>query len=119
MARILIVDDAIIIRNVIKVLLDGSEHQVVAEASNGKEAFELYAKHRPDIVTLDIRMKGQDGIETLKLLLAKFPEAKVIMISSHAEKDILLEAMKSGAKYYLLKPVSRDKLLEALAMIQN
>lgn len=117
MATILIVDDAAVIRNVIKVLLDGSEHQVVAEASNGKEAFDLYALHRPDVVTLDIRMRGQDGIETLRHLLSRFPEARVIMISAHAEKDILLDAMKSGAKYYLLKPVSRAKLLEAIAMV--
>lgn len=117
MAGILIVDDVAMIRNVIKVLLEGSDHEVVAEASNGQEAYDLYAAHRPDIVTLDIRMRGQDGIDTLKQLLFEFPEANVIMISTHAEKDILLEAVKNGAKYYLIKPVSRNKLLETIDLV--
>jgi two-component system, chemotaxis family, chemotaxis protein CheY len=117
MASVLIVDDAEIIRNVIKVLLDGSEHHVVAEASTGQKALELYAKLRPDIVTLDIRMRDMDGIDTLKQLLGNFPEARVIMISSHAEKEILMEAIKAGAKYYLLKPVPRSKLMQAIDIV--
>ncbi len=117
MASVLIVDDAEVIRNVLKVLLSGSEHEVVAEAGSGRQALELYAKFRPDVVTMDIRMRDQDGIETLKQLLAKFPEAKVIMVSSHAEKDILLEAVKAGARHYLLKPVPKTRLLQVIAQV--
>lgn len=120
MARILVVDDAPIIRNMIRVLLVDGGHEVAAEAASGQEALEQYKMHRPDLVTLDINMpvgKGEHqrgGILTLKKLVADYPDARVIMISSHADKDILVETIKSGAKNYLLKPIAQDKLLAAI-----
>lgn len=123
MAKILVVDDASIIRNMIKLLLMDGGHEVVAEAGSGQEAYELYKKHLPDLVTMDINMpvgeseQERGGILTLKKILSEFPQAKVIMVSSHADKEILLESVKAGARHYLLKPISQDKLLAAVEKV--
>lgn len=123
MAKILVVDDASIIRDMIKLLLMDGGHEVVAEAGSGQEAFELYKKHQPDLVTMDINMpvggneRERGGILTLKKILSEFPLAKVVMVSSHADKETLLESVKAGAKHYLLKPISQDKLLAAVEKV--
>lgn len=120
MARILVVDDASIIRSMVKLLLIDGGHEVVGEAASGQEALSAYKEFMPDLVTMDINMpigtttQDKGGILTLKKLLSEFPNAMVIMISSHADKAILLESIKAGAKYYLLKPVTQEKLLEAV-----
>ncbi|WP_158269752.1 response regulator [Desulfonatronum sp. SC1] len=102
MAKILVVDDASIIRNMMELLLKDGGHEVLAEAGSGQEAFELYKKHQPDLVTMDINMsmgeseQKRGGILTLKKILSEFPQAKAIMVSSHANKEILLESIKPG-----------------------
>ncbi len=114
MAKVLIVDDIAIMRNVIKKHLEKLGHTVVAEAENGHRAVNQYKRFNPDIVTMDITMPAENGvkngIDSLKLIKEFDKNAKVVMVTSHGEEKLVMEALTSGAKGYLLKPVTEDKL---------
>lgn len=114
MAKVLIVDDIAIMRNVIKRHLEKLGHTVVAEAENGHRAVNQYKRFNPDIVTMDITMPAENGvkngIDSLKLIKEFDKNAKVVMVTSHGEEKLVMEALTSGAKGYLLKPVTEDKL---------
>ncbi len=117
MARILIVDDSSVMRKNIKNFVEAGGHEVVAEAADGREVLACYINYRPDVVTLDISMPIVDGISALKILLKSFPQAKVIMVSALGQKQNVLEAIKLGAKSYLVKPVERDKVIEIIGKV--
>lgn len=114
MARILIVDDSILMRRNLRTLLTEAGHQVVAEASNGMEAYKEYAKHEPELVTMDITMPVMSGIDSLKKILATYPEANIIMISALDQRNMVFEAVQSGAKHYILKPITMEKILKTI-----
>lgn len=114
MARVLVVDDAMFIRHIISDLLNRHGHEVVGEASNGREAVERYRQLRPDITTLDITMPEMDGITALREILAEDPSARVIMCSALKEKSKVIEALQAGARDFILKPVKADRVLEAV-----
>lgn len=114
MARILVVDDSAIMRKNLHTLLTQAGHEVVAEAGNGIEALEAYAAHRPELVTMDITMPGMDGVKAVKQIRERFPEARIIMISAENQKSLVYEALKSGARHYLTKPLRLNKLAEVL-----
>jgi YesN/AraC family two-component response regulator len=111
MATILIVDDSILMRRNLRVLLAEAGHEVVAEASNGMEGYREYAKHLPDLVTMDITMPIMSGLDSLKKIIATYPEAKVIMISALDQKSMVFEAIQNGAMHYILKPITLEKML--------
>lgn len=111
MARIMIVDDAAIMRRNIQLMLERAGHTVVAEAGNGAQAFHEYQVHKPDLVTMDITMPGINGVETVKNIVAEFPDALIIIISALSSKHLVLQAIKNGAKHYIIKPISAEKLL--------
>lgn len=111
MAAILIVDDSILMRRNLRVLLTEAGHEVVAEASNGLEGYREYAKHLPDLVTMDITMPIMSGLDSLKKIIATYPEAKVIMISALDQKNMVFEAIQNGAMHYILKPITLEKML--------
>jgi two-component system chemotaxis response regulator CheY len=114
MANVLIVDDLTIMRQTIKGHAIKLGHKVVGEAANGDEAIKLYKSTNPDIVTMDITMPAFNGIlnglEALKLIREFDSEAKVIMITSHGEQKLIIDAINLGAKGYILKPVTYEKL---------
>lgn len=114
MAKILVVDDIAIMRNVIKRHLEKLGHTVIAEAENGFSAFDKYKELNPDIVTMDITMPNingvKSGIDSLKLIKEYDENANVIMVTSHGEEKLVMEALTCGAKGYLLKPVTEEKL---------
>lgn len=114
MARILVVDDAAFMRKVLTDALSKGGHEVVAEASNGGEALERFQDAKPDLTTLDITMPEVDGLEALKNILASDPSAKVIMCSALGAEDKVLEAIKAGAKDFVVKPFQPDRVLEAV-----
>jgi DNA-binding NarL/FixJ family response regulator len=114
MARILIVDDSILMRRNLRTLLTEAGHKVVAEASNGMEAYKEYSKHEPELVTMDITMPVMSGIDSLKKILATYPKANVIMISALDQRNMVFEAIQSGAKHYILKPITMDKILKTV-----
>lgn len=117
MGKILIVDDSAIMRKNIRTVVERGGHEVIAEASDGREVLTQYINHKPDLVTMDINMKSMDGIDALKVLIKTFPNAKVIMISAQGQKVQVLEAIKLGAKSYLVKPFEPDKLLEVIQKV--
>ncbi|ASJ16089.1 two-component system response regulator [Thermococcus chitonophagus] len=112
MARILIVDDAAFMRMLLKKILTQAGHEVVGEASNGKEAVELYKKLKPDLVTMDIVMPEMDGITAVKEIMKIDPNAKIIMITAVGQEAKVMEALKSGAKGYIVKPFQAQKVIE-------
>ena len=117
MLDILIVDDSLIIRNNLKRQLEELGHNVIAAAKSGKEAIAIYAKYHPDLVTMDITMPMMSGIEALKAIKKLNDDAKVIMITSHGEEDLVMDAIKSGAKGYILKPITHGKLTNAIEKV--
>lgn len=118
MAKILVVDDAKIMRMSIKNMLNDLGHKVIGEANSGYSAIEEYKNLKPDVVTMDITMPQEngieDGIEAVKQIIAYDKNAKIIMITSHGEQDKVIKAIQSGASNYLLKPLQMDKLKEVL-----
>ncbi|WP_371372922.1 response regulator [Sporomusa aerivorans] len=115
MARVLVVDDALMMRKTIGTFLAKAGHVVVAEAVNGEQAVEAYKKHRPDLVTMDITMPEVDGIDALTKIMAFDPGARVVMVSALGQKHKVFDALQNGAKGYILKPFTEDKLLSILS----
>ncbi|MCK5110954.1 MAG: response regulator [Arcobacteraceae bacterium] len=114
MLNIMIVDDSLIIRKTLTTQLEKMGHTVIAQAKSGKEAIELYAKHMPDLVTMDITMPIMSGIEALKEIIKDYKNAKIIMITSHGEEKLVMEAITSGARGYVLKPITEAKIEDAI-----
>ena len=119
MASVLIVDDASFMRMVLKKIILQSGNRVIAEASNGDEAIMMYKKYKPDLVFLDIVMPPgkltKDGLDALKIIMKEYPEAKVIMCSSMGQQTLITEALKIGAKDFVVKPFRPVKVLEAIS----
>lgn len=113
--RVMIVDDHDLIRLALRALLRTSkEVDVVALASSGPEAVRLAAKHCPQVVLTDLNMPGMNGVETTKAILARLPEARVIILSGHIPERQLTEAMRAGAAGCLVKTADRQELLSAI-----
>ncbi|HQO40624.1 MAG TPA: response regulator [Spirochaetota bacterium] len=114
MARGLIVDDSKFMRRIIAEIITGAGHVVDGEADNGQDGINLYDKLRPDFVTMDITMGGKDGINAVKEIKAKNPDAKIIVISALNENTIRLNDQKIQADIYITKPFTREDLLNAI-----
>jgi two-component system, chemotaxis family, chemotaxis protein CheY len=117
MAKILIVDDAAFMRMMVKDILEKNGFEVIGEASNGIKAVELYKKERPDVVTMDITMPDMDGIQAVKEIRAFDPTAKVIMCSAMGQQSMVMDAIKSGARDFIVKPFQPDRVLEAIRKV--
>ena len=117
MTRVLIVDDAAFMRMMIKDILQKNGFEVIGEASNGIEAVDLYKKEKPDVVTMDITMPDMDGIEAVKEIKSFDPGAKVIMCSAMGQQSMVMDAIKSGAKDFIVKPFQADRVLEAIRKV--
>ena len=113
--RVLIVDDALIMRKKIKDIAERAGWEVAAEAKNGEEAVELFQREKPDLVTLDIVMPNVDGVTALKRMMAVDPAARVVMVSAVDQKDKLAECIQSGAIDFIVKPFSPERVLRTLA----
>jgi len=116
--RILLVDDHEVVRLGLKALLEQhSNFEVVAEAATAREAIEKTKAHRPDVVVMDIRLKGGSGIEACQEITNRFPDAKVIMLTSYAEDEMLFSAIRAGAAGYVLKQIGGDDLVRAIEAV--
>jgi two-component system, chemotaxis family, chemotaxis protein CheY len=113
MARILIVDDAEFLRVRISKMLIGNGHQVI-EANNGLVAVNTYRTEHPDAVLMDITMPEMDGLQALKEIRAFDPKAKVVMLTALGQESVVLEAIKSGARDFVVKPFEPDRVLNAV-----
>ncbi len=112
--RILLVDDAIIIRLILKKILTEAGYEIAGEASNGAEAVHKYRELRPDLVTMDITMPEMGGISSLKMIKEFDPNAKVVICSAMGQKSLIMEAMQAGAVSFITKPFDEFKVLETI-----
>lgn len=112
--RVMVVDDTRIMELQIEEALKDSEYEVVAYCRNGPEAIARYGDVLPDVITMDILMPGMDGLETARTIIEKYPEARVVMVSSLAFDDTIDEAVRIGARTFVYKPFTRKELLCAL-----
>jgi len=117
LARILIVDDAKFMRMTLSTILTKAGHEIVGEGENGRDAIRLYRELKPDLVTLDITMPEVTGIEAVKEIKNEFPDAKVIMCSAMGQQKMVVEAIESGAKDFIVKPFDASRVLEAVERI--
>nr|NIS40473.1 response regulator [Desulfuromonadales bacterium] len=115
--KVLIADDALFMRNLLKDILEKSGFEVVAEATNGKEAVDLYREHNPDLVTMDIVMPLKSGIEALEEIIKENPEARVVMCSALGQESLVLEAVQCGAKDFIVKPFKEERVVEVVSRI--
>ena len=106
-------DDAMFMRTKASRLLSQEGYEVI-EACNGAEAVEVYKKERPDLVLMDITMPVMDGIEAVKGIRAHDGDAKVIMVTALGQRSMVLEAIRAGAKDFVVKPFQAEKLVEAV-----
>jgi two-component system, chemotaxis family, chemotaxis protein CheY len=114
MARVLVVDDAAFMRKMVSDALAKGGHEVVGEAGNGVEAISQFQALKPDLVTLDITMPEKDGLAALAEIMAADPSAKVVMCSALGQESKVLEAIKLGAKDFVVKPFQPDRVIDAV-----
>jgi two-component system chemotaxis response regulator CheY len=115
--NILIVDDSLIMRTNLVRIIESIGHNVIAQATNGQEGVSAYSEFKPDMVTMDITMPDMDGITAVEKIKESDPDAKVVMVTSHGQEAMVMNALKAGAKGYILKPISTEKLKESIGKI--
>ena len=114
MARVLVVDDAAFMRKMVSDALATGGHEVVGEASDGVEAIARFQELKPDLMTLDITMPEKDGLSALADIIGTDPSARVVMCSALGQESKVLEAIKLGAKDFVVKPFKPDRVIEAV-----
>ena len=117
MAKILIVDDAAFMRKVIKDTLSKSGYTDLYEAVDGADAVEKYNEIQPDLVLMDIPMPNMDGLEALKTIRGKDGNANVVMCSAMGQESMVIDAVRSGAKDFIVKPFKADRVLKTVTSI--
>ncbi len=117
MLNVLIVDDSLIIRKNVHKYLAHLGHKVIREAKTGAEAVEDCKELKPDLITMDITMPDMDGITAVAKIKQFDKKVPIIMVTSHGQEDLVVSALKAGAKGYILKPINEDKLAKAIATI--
>ncbi|MEL6543069.1 MAG: response regulator [Myxococcota bacterium] len=106
--RVLIVDDAIFMRNMLKDIFSGDDFEVVGEAANGVEAVEKYKELKPDLTTMDIVMPFKSGIEATKEILISDKDAVIVMCSALGQESLVMEAIEAGAADFVVKPFKSE-----------
>jgi two-component system chemotaxis response regulator CheY len=110
-----IVDDAVFMRTIIKKMIENVEgYTVLGEAANGWEAIEAATKYQPDIMTLDITMPEMDGIVAVPEILKASPQTRIIMVSAMGQQSMVIEAIKMGAKDFVIKPFEKSRVYQAI-----
>jgi two-component system chemotaxis response regulator CheY len=110
--RILIVDDSFYMRTMLKNMLTDAGYDVVGEAANGQQALEMAVATSPDLITLDVILPDNTGLDVLKGIRQQQPDAKVVMCSAVGQETIVNEAIENGALAYIVKPFSEERVLE-------
>ena len=118
MIRVLTVDDHALLREgIAKLIGNQSDMELVAEASNGREAVELFRKHRPDVTLMDLQMPEMGGIDAISAIRGELPEARIIVLTTYTGDFQVMRAMKAGARAYLLKGLLRKELIETIRAV--
>ncbi|MEG0780907.1 MAG: response regulator [Oscillospiraceae bacterium] len=117
MAKILLVDDAAFMRKVIRDTLGKNGYTDLYEAVDGVDAVKKYAELHPDLVIMDITMPNMDGLQALKAIRAADGDANVVMCSAMGQESMVIEAVRSGAKDFIVKPFKSDRVLKTVSSI--
>ncbi len=117
MAKILVVDDAAFMRMTVKDALGKAGYTGIIEAADGLQAVEKYKEEKPDLVIMDITMPNMDGLQALKEIRAYDSNASVVMCSAMGQESMVIEAIKSGAKDFIVKPFKPDRILKTVGSI--
>ena len=115
MNTVLVVDDSTLMRDMIKAMLSGVGYEIVGEASDGQQAYEKYKMLKPDLTVMDIVMNRVGGIQSLEMIREYDPNATVVMCSSMDQEFYVMEALRLGAKEFIVKPLERDDVLEVVS----
>jgi two-component system, NarL family, response regulator len=119
-ARVLVVDDHALVRTGVARIIDHEpDLDVVAEAANGVEALAAFDAHRPDVTLLDLRMPVMEGVEVVRRMRERDPQAKVIILTTYDTDDDISRALKAGARAYVLKDISADDLIQCIHDVLN
>jgi len=117
--KVLIVDDTAFMRMTLRSLLEKNGCEVIGEAENGEVGVVQYQTLTPDLVTMDITMPVMDGITAIQKIKEKDPAAKIIVVSAMGQKELIIKALKSGAKDFIVKPFQTDRVTEAIAKVKG
>jgi two-component system chemotaxis response regulator CheY len=115
--RVLIVDDARIIRNILRALMQKMGLKVAGEAVNGAEGIRMYDELRPDLVTMDITMPVVDGLTATKSIMSADPNARIIMVTSVGQEAVMKEAILLGARDFIVKPFNEDRIMASIRRV--
>lgn len=116
---VLIVDDAMFMRTVLKKMLVDEGYDVVGEASNGDDAIKLSKELKPNVVTLDITMPDRDGISSIEDILKVSPDSKIVMCSAMGQQAMVVDAIKKGARDFIVKPFEKDRVIQAIKNVSK
>ncbi len=119
MSKVLVVDDAIFMRQALKLILEKNGFTVVGEAENGRIAIQKYKELTPDLVTMDITMPEVDGIEAVKAIKEINPGSKIVMISALGQESHIREAIMVGASGFIVKPFKEESIIKALGKYKS
>jgi DNA-binding NarL/FixJ family response regulator len=118
MVKVILVDDHAVVRSGVRRLLeDQDDLKVIAEADNGDDAYKLFHKMHPDVLLMDMNMPGSSGLATLGQIIARYPNAKVVMFSMHSEVTFAVQAITAGAKGYVLKSSTSEEVITAVRQV--
>lgn len=112
--RVLVVDDSVFVHEEIRYMLEGTDYRVVGYAKDGAQAMRMFGELMPDVVTMDIIMPGINGLDTSKLILDKWNDARIVIVSSLAYDETLDKAEETGVSGFVFKPLEKDEFLDAL-----
>ena len=112
--QVLIVDDALFMRAMLRDIFESAGWQIIAEASDGEQAISEYEIHQPDLVTMDLVMPQMGGIDALKRILADDPAARIVVCSALGQNNLILDAVNAGAKDFIVKPFKSAQVLEVV-----
>ena len=115
--RVLIADDALFMREMIKEIIQQEGYEVVGEAANGREAVSKHRELKPDITTMDIVMPIKSGIQAVQEICMECSEARIVIISALGQDSLVIEALEAGAKDFIVKPFKADKVLEVMKKV--
>ena len=118
MIKVLLVDDQTLVRQGIRLLLEiETDIEVVGQAANGREALQQVEALHPEVVLMDVRMPEMDGVEATRQLSARYPEVKVIILTTFEDDETVFEGLKAGARGYLLKDISSEEMAAAVRRV--
>ena len=116
--RLLVVDDHIVMRmGLVYAASEQPDMQVVAEVESGEDALDAYRAHHPDVLILDLRMPGMDGLTTIRAVRSEFPEARIVIYSNYARSEEIYQALKTGASGFVVKSMNLTQLFEAIRRV--